>query len=107
MAKKTTDPFMGDLWDSLIADKLGPSGHETGWAETPVRIRNRFIKAVRQVMQSGAAFQASAIVGGEAKKTKPRAGKKAPQESRAQRELLLPLMSSLPPGEKPARKTKR
>ena len=40
MAKKTTDPFMAALWSALIADKLGPAGHETAWDETPVRIRN-------------------------------------------------------------------
>ncbi len=104
MPKKTTDPFMGDLWDALIADKLGPAGHETGWAETPVRIRNRFVRAVRQVMQSGAAFSASAAVGGEAKKP---VGKRAAQKPRGDRELMLPLMINLPPGEKSSRKTKR
>jgi len=59
MAKKSTDPFMGGLWNALVEDKLGPGGNATDWDETNVRIRNRFIKAVRQVLQSGAAFQAS------------------------------------------------
>jgi hypothetical protein len=30
MPKKATDPFMGDLWNALIADQLGPAGHRTG-----------------------------------------------------------------------------
>jgi hypothetical protein len=110
MPRKATDPFMGDLWNALIADTLGPGGHRTGWDETPVRIRNRFIRAVRQVMQSGAAFQASAIAGaigggGGAKKTSPR--RNAAPDPRAQRELLLPLLIDLPAGERPNRKTKR
>jgi hypothetical protein len=104
MAKKSTDPFMSDLWSALVSDKLGPGGHQTGWTETPVRVRNRFIQAVRQVMQSGAAFQASTIVGGAAKKTAPRSGRNA---ARSERELQLPLMAAVPAGEKAARKTKR
>ena len=106
MAKKAIDPFIGGLWDSLVADKLGPGGHQTGWTETPVRIRNRFIRAVRHVMQSGAAFQASTMVG-EAKKTRPPSGKHTAQKSRAQRELLLPLMTNLPPGKEPRNRAKR
>jgi hypothetical protein len=58
-------------------------------------------------MQSGAAFQASAMVGGAAKTSRPRSGRKTAQDSRAQRELLLPLMIDLPPGEKAAKKTRR
>jgi hypothetical protein len=106
MAKKSTDPFMGDLWDALVSDKLGPAGHETNWGETPVRVRNRFIQAVRHVLQSGAAFQASAIMGGGTKKITPRSVKKA-APSRSDRELLLPLMTNVPAGEKPTKKTKR
>jgi hypothetical protein len=110
MAKKTTDPFMRDLWESLVADKLGPAGHETSWAETPVRIRNRFIRQVRQVMQSGAAFGASAAVDVEPRKVaaptgKGTAGKKATAKARAQNELMLPLMSHVS-GERPAKKKK-
>jgi len=110
MPKKTTDPFIGDIWDALVADKLGPGGQQTGWAETPVRIRNRFTQAVRSVMQSGAAFQAS-MVGSETKKTGRSAGKKTAQKSRTERDLLLPLMTNVSPnapgGERPIRKTKR
>lgn len=106
MPKKATDPFMDELWSALVADKLGPGGHETGWAETPVRVRNRFIQAVRQVMQSGAAFQASTAVGGEPKKRTRPTGKNAQPKSRAERELLLPLMTSVSPSERPTRKTK-
>ena len=104
MPKKSTDPFMAALWSALVEDKLGPGGNQTGWAETPVRIRNRFIKAVRAVLQSGAAFQASAI------EVRPveRSGKKAPSASRGKRqdprELQLPLMSSVASREKPAKK---
>lgn len=111
MPKKATDPFIGDIWDALVADKLGPGGHQTGWAETPARIRNRFIRVVRQVMQSGAAFQASmaarGMTGADAKKSRPASSKKAAQKSREQPELLLPLMINMPPREKPTRKTKR
>ena len=110
MAKKATDPFIGDLWDSLIADKLGPAGHETSWTQTPVRIRNRFTRAVRQVMQSGAAFRASAAasgLAGEATKSGRSSRKKSVQEARTQRELLLPLMTNVSSGERPTKKTKR
>jgi len=61
MAKKTTDPFMATLWSGMLEEKLPPGGHETSWGVTSPRIRNRFIRAVRQAMQSGAAFQASAM----------------------------------------------
>ena len=106
MAKKSTDPFMSDLWDALVSDKLGPAGHETDWGETPVRVRNRFIQAVRHVLQSGAAFQASAIMGGGAK-SGARPGKKTAPATRADRELMLPLMVNVPAGEKPTKKPKR
>jgi len=97
MPKKSTDPFMGGLWNALIADKLGPGGNQTGWDETPVRVRNRFTRAVRAVLQSGAALQASMeMPAGVTKKAKP-SGKKAPGSSTARRpdprELQLPLMS--------------
>ena len=100
MAKKSTDPFMGGLWEALIEDKLGPGGHETSWDETPVRIRNRFIKAVRQVLQSGAAFAASTTM--EVRPSEPRkeaksgarGGKKAGKRH-DERELQLPLMASV------------
>ena len=55
---KSTDPFISELWAALLEAKLPPAGHETHWAETTARIRNRFAKAVRQAMQSGAAFRA-------------------------------------------------
>jgi hypothetical protein len=55
---KSTDPFISELWAALLEAKLPPAGHETNWAETTARIRNRFAKAVRQAMQSGAAFGA-------------------------------------------------
>jgi hypothetical protein len=58
MAKKATDPFISELWTALQEEKLPPAGHDTDWAETTTRIRNRFAKAVRQAMQSGAAFGA-------------------------------------------------
>ena len=58
MAKKATDPFIAALWAALVEEKLPAGGHETSWAETSTRIRNRFAKAVRQAMQSGAAFSA-------------------------------------------------
>ena len=97
MPKKSTDPFMGGLWEALVADKLGPGGNETGWDDTNVRIRNRFIKAVRQVLQSGAAFQASAAVdlpsAPAAKKTA--SSKSARGKQRDPRELHLPLMASV------------
>ena len=92
MAKKSTDPFMGGLWEALVADKLGPAGLETGWDETNVRIRNRFIKAVRQVLQSGAAFGASMS---EVRPPAKPATKKAPGKKPDARELQLPLMASL------------
>jgi hypothetical protein len=94
MAKKSTDPFMGGLWNALVADKLGPGGNATDWDETNVRIRNRFIKAVRQVLQSGAAFQASMmeVPGAPAKKSAPRAAKGKKHDPN---ELHLPLMASI------------
>jgi hypothetical protein len=55
---KSTDPFIAALWSALIEAKLSAGGHETAWDETTTRIRNRFAKAVRQAMQSGAAFGA-------------------------------------------------
>lgn len=58
MAKKATDPFMAELWSAMLEEKLPPGGHETSWGVTSTRIRNRFAKAVRQAMQSGAAFGA-------------------------------------------------
>jgi hypothetical protein len=58
MAKKATDPFIAGLWSALLEEKLPPGGHETSWGVTSTRIRNRFAKAVRQAMQSGAAFGA-------------------------------------------------
>jgi hypothetical protein len=58
MAKKATDPFIAGLWSALLEEKLPPGGHETSWGVTSTRIRNRFAKAVRQAMQSGAAFAA-------------------------------------------------
>ena len=95
MAKKSTDPFMQALWESLRADKLGPGGHETGWDETNVRIRNRFIKAVRQVLQSGAAFGASMSEVAAPSKATPRAAAKGKGKKPDPRELQLPLMASL------------
>lgn len=59
MPKKATDPFMATLWSAMLEEKLPPGGHETSWGVTSPRIRNRFIRAVRQAMQTGAAFQAS------------------------------------------------
>ncbi len=58
MAKKATDPFISELWSAMLEEKLPPGGHETSWGVTSTRIRNRFAKAVRQAMQSGAAFAA-------------------------------------------------
>ncbi len=55
---KSTDPFIAVLWTALLAEKLPVGGHETAWTETSTRIRNRFAKAVRQAMQSGAALSA-------------------------------------------------
>jgi hypothetical protein len=103
MAKKSTDPFMGALWEALVADKLGPGGNATGWAETNVRIRNRFIRAVRQVLQSGAAFQASMSEVGAGEKPAARAavksagrgGGKGRGKRPDDRELQLPLMSAV------------
>jgi hypothetical protein len=97
MPKKSTDPFMEALWEALVADKLGPGGNATGWDETNVRIRNRFIKAVRQVLQSGAAFGASMReIGAPPKSTRAKTkGKKHDP-----RELQLPLMASLKAMEK-------
>jgi hypothetical protein len=112
MPKKSSDPFMAALWTALIADKLGPGGNETAWAETPVRIRNRFIRAVREVLQSGAAFAASTMEIGPAAnaasqtaaKGASRAARKAAGKRHDPRELHLPLMTSVQPREKP-RKT--
>ncbi|GAB2179132.1 hypothetical protein [Dongia sp. agr-C8] len=95
MPKKSTDPFMGALWEALVADKLGPGGHDTGWDETNVRIRNRFIKAVRQVLQSGAAFGASMSEVGTPAKSAARAGRKSAGKKRDPNELQLPLLASL------------
>jgi hypothetical protein len=96
MPKKSTDPFMSALWSALIADDLGPGGSRTGWDETPVKIRNRFIRAVRPVLQSGAAFQASALElrPPERAVAKPpvRAGRKKHHDPR---ELQLPLMTGV------------
>lgn len=107
MPKKSTDPFMDALWSALVADDLGPAGNRTGWAETPVRIRNRFIRAVRPVLQSGAAFQVSAMA---LRLTESAGGKAAPPVTRRAkgkrhdpRELQLPLMTSLQPWEKRGR----
>src|ERR1043165_1751436 len=100
MPKKSTDPFMAGLWSALIADNLGPGGNQTGWDETPVRIRNRFIRAVRQVLQSGAAFQASMIEVRITEKPPARAGRKAAGKRPDPRELQLPLMGSVPSREK-------
>jgi hypothetical protein len=92
MPKKSTDPFMGGLWNALIEDKLGPGGNATEWDETNVRIRNRFIKAVRQVLQSGAAFQASMMEVPAAKQAAPKSAKGKRHDPR---ELHLPLMASI------------
>ncbi len=59
--KKTTDPFMATLWSAMLEEKLPPGGHETSWGVTSPRIRNRFIRAVRDAMQTGAALQASMV----------------------------------------------
>jgi hypothetical protein len=109
MPKKSTDPFMEGLWRALVADQLGPGGNQTAWAETPVRIRNRFIAAVRQMLQSGAAFRASTIelritekpTAQTGAQTAPRAARKASGKRHDPRELQLPLMSSLQPREQP------
>jgi hypothetical protein len=95
MARKSTDPFMQALWESLRADKLGPGGHDTAWDDTNVRVRNRFIKAVRQVLQSGAAFGASMSEVGAPAKASPRAAVKGKGRKPDPRELQLPLMASL------------
>ena len=58
MAKKATDPFIAQLWSAMLEERLPPGGHETSWGVTSTRIQNRFAKAVRQAMQSGAAFGA-------------------------------------------------
>jgi hypothetical protein len=60
---KSDDPFIAELWASLVEAKLAPGGHEGGWADTPVRIRNRFTRAVRQAMQSPAAFAVAPVPG--------------------------------------------
>jgi hypothetical protein len=57
MARKGADPFIVELWNSLVAAKLAPGGHDAPWDDTSVRIRNRFAKAVREAMQSPAAFR--------------------------------------------------
>jgi hypothetical protein len=109
MPKKSTDPFMGGLWNALVADQLGPGGNQTVWDETPVRLRNRFIAAVRQILQSGAAFEASMI---ELKTTvvrveaKPAAktARRAKGKHHDPRELQLPLMSSIDPRANPAKR---
>ena len=100
MPKKSTDPFMGALWTALIADDLGPGGNRTGWAETPVRIRNRFITAVRQVLQSGAAFQASTMDAPPVPKAAAPKARRAKGKHHDPRELQLPLMTTLQPREK-------
>ena len=100
MPKKATDPFMGGLWDALVADQLGPGGNQTEWAETPVRVRNRFIAAVRQILQSGAAFEASMMEIRPTPKAAPRARPKPRGKQRDPRELQLPLMASVQAAEK-------
>jgi hypothetical protein len=103
MPKKSTDPFMSALWSALVADDLGPGGNRTGWDETPVRIRNRFISAVRQVLQSGAALQASAIELRMPEQAGRGTGAPARRRARGKRhdprELQLPLMTSMQPRE--------
>jgi hypothetical protein len=103
MPKKSTDPFMGGLWNALVADKLGPGGNATDWDETNVRIRNRFIKAVRQVLQSGAAFGASMVELPAPGKSAAAGGKKKAGKGKDPRELQLPLMSSLSAAKKKGR----
>jgi len=95
MPKKATDPFMCALWNALAADALGPGGQQTGWAETPVRIRNRFTRAVRQVLQSGAAFQASTMDVRMTRQPTPRPAAKRKGKPYDPRELQLPLMGSV------------
>ncbi len=95
MPKKSVDPFMGGLWNALIADRLGPAGHETDWDATPVRLRNRFIAAVRQVLQSGAAFEASMMEVKPAANPAAKRIAKSRGRQRDPRELQLPLMSSI------------
>src|SRR4051812_41128630 len=96
MPKKSTDPFMQSLWSALIGGKLGPGGNQTSWDETPVRIRNAFIRSVRPVLQSGAAFQASAL---EIRAPEKLEAKPAVAKSRTKRhdprELQLPLMAGV------------
>lgn len=107
MPKKSTDPFMDALWSALIADDLGPGGNRTGWAETPVRIRNRFIRAVRPVLQSGAAFQASAMELRMPEKARAPAVRRAKGKRHDPRELQLPLMTSMQPRENEPKKRGR
>src|SRR3954463_1709974 len=99
MPKKTTDPFMQSLWSALIGGKLGPGGNQTSWDETPVRIRNAFIRSVRPVLQSGAAFQASALEIRAPKKLEPKPAARAGTKSRTKhhdpRELHLPLRAGV------------
>jgi hypothetical protein len=60
---KSEDPFIVELWDRLVGAKLGPGGNAEAWTDTPVRARNRFAKAVRQAMQSPAAFSVAPAPG--------------------------------------------
>jgi hypothetical protein len=99
MPKKSTDPFMSGLWTALVADHLGPGGNQTGWDETPVRIRNRFIRAVRPVLQSGAAFQASAMEFATPPRASARTARKSSGKRPDPRELQLPLMTNVAPRE--------
>jgi hypothetical protein len=85
MAKKATDPFIAELWSALLGEKLPAGGHETSWAETSTRIRNRFAKAVRQAMQSGAAFGAIPLDKIPVYATRAVAERAAPKAARAKK----------------------
>jgi hypothetical protein len=80
---KSTDPFIATLWAALLEEKLPAGGHETSWAETSTRIRNRFAKAVRQAMQSGAAFSAIPLDKIPVYATRTVDGRAAPKSAKA------------------------
>ena len=69
----------------------------------PVTLRNRFIRAVRPVLQSGAAFQASALelrapARAAPAKTGAKTGGKRKGKQHAAGELQLPLMTGMKRG---------
>jgi len=48
--KRTDQKLIADLWNAVIKDRDGATGPEKAWAQAEMRSRNRFARAVREVM---------------------------------------------------------